>query len=61
MTRVKACGITNLDDAHLAADLGAWALGMIFWAGSPRVVRARDGRARSAPSCGGAWSWWACS
>lgn len=35
-TRIKHCGITNLDDAHLAADAGAWALGMIFWEGSPR-------------------------
>jgi phosphoribosylanthranilate isomerase len=37
MTRVKICGITALGDAHLAADLGAWALGMIFWPDSPRA------------------------
>ena len=37
MTRVKICGITALEDAQLAADLGAWALGMIFWPGSPRA------------------------
>jgi phosphoribosylanthranilate isomerase len=37
-TRVKVCGITNLDDAHRAVDLGAWALGMIFWPQSPRMV-----------------------
>lgn len=35
-TRIKHCGITRLDDAHLAAEAGAWALGMIFWPGSPR-------------------------
>lgn len=37
MTRVKACGITNRDDALLAADLGAWAIGLIIGAESPRA------------------------
>jgi len=45
MTQVKICGITNVDDALLAADLGAFAIGMIFWPGSPRHVTAS--RARS--------------
>jgi phosphoribosylanthranilate isomerase len=36
MTRVKSCGNTSLDDARLAAELGAWAIGLIFWEGSPR-------------------------
>ena len=34
--RIKFCGLTSVDDAHLAVAAGAWALGMIFWAGSPR-------------------------
>jgi len=34
--KVKVCGITNLEDAELAVELGAWTLGMIFFAGSPR-------------------------
>jgi phosphoribosylanthranilate isomerase len=36
VTRVKSCGTTNLEDARLAAELGAWAVGMIFWDGSVR-------------------------
>src|ERR687883_1671461 len=37
MTRVKICGVTRVDDARLAADLGAWAVGTIFFSGSPRA------------------------
>jgi phosphoribosylanthranilate isomerase len=36
VTRIKHCGITSLEDAHRAAEAGAWALGMVFWPGSPR-------------------------
>ncbi|MEX2252943.1 MAG: phosphoribosylanthranilate isomerase [Thermoleophilaceae bacterium] len=42
MTAVKACGITNLDDAHRAVDLGAWALGLVFWPESPRRCEIED-------------------
>jgi phosphoribosylanthranilate isomerase len=37
VVRAKICGITRLEDAELAADLGAWALGFILWPGSPRA------------------------
>jgi phosphoribosylanthranilate isomerase len=37
MTRIKFCGITRLEDAEFAAELEAWAVGMIMWPGSPRV------------------------
>ena len=43
--RVKICGITRADDARLAADLGAWAVGFIFWPKSPRFIEASRARA----------------
>ena len=38
MIRVKICGVTSAEDAELAASLGATAVGMVFWSGSPRAV-----------------------
>lgn len=38
-TRFKICGITTSQDAELAVQAGAWAIGMIFWPGSPRRCR----------------------
>lgn len=35
-TRVKICGVTRLHDAELAVELGAWAIGMVFYERSPR-------------------------
>jgi phosphoribosylanthranilate isomerase len=37
VTRVKICGVSDPADASRVAELGAWALGMIFWPESPRA------------------------
>lgn len=42
---IKFCGIARLDDAEHAAELGAWAVGMIFWPGSPRACERAEGEA----------------
>jgi phosphoribosylanthranilate isomerase len=34
--RIKICGITRLEDAQAAVELGAWAVGMVFYERSPR-------------------------
>jgi phosphoribosylanthranilate isomerase len=38
VTKVKICGITRAEDAELAVELGAWAIGFILWPGSKRAA-----------------------
>jgi len=40
--KIKFCGLTNLPDAERAVGAGAWAIGLIFWPGSPRRCAPSD-------------------
>jgi len=42
--KIKICGNTNLEDARKAADLGADALGFIFFKKSPRDIASSEAR-----------------
>jgi len=56
--RIKICGITSLDDARLAVEAGAWAIGLILWPGSrrhcalPEAERIARGLRRQVEVCG---------
>ena len=44
-TRIKICGITRVEDARIAVELGADAIGLVFYASSPRSVGLDQARA----------------
>jgi phosphoribosylanthranilate isomerase len=44
-TRIKICGVTRLEDARMAVQLGADAIGLVFYAPSPRNIGPEAARA----------------
>ncbi len=43
--RIKVCGVTSIEDAQAAVDLGAAFIGLNFWSRSPRRIDPMRGRA----------------
>ncbi len=43
--KVKICGITRYEDAALAVELGAWAVGFVFYSKSPRAISPSEAKA----------------
>jgi phosphoribosylanthranilate isomerase len=48
LTEVKVCGICRAEDAQLAVELGATAIGFVFWPESPRHIDPDEARSIAA-------------